>query len=189
MDIPAQPSPPSWSLITGERSSSWSEAIPAHASSRCLCFQATCPGTLPHLVPSWLLLPIWPGLIPKGNFRTMRQRRYKHARVRVEEPGLQAQALLIRVILRSHTHKVWKGTLRPGLWLPVGQWAQGRKGGGREPMSRQSSSALGRQTQRTASSSPHGPGCVSGCVKPWNLNPQGMDREQSQVSGPHGGQS
>ena len=66
----------------------------------------------------------------------------------------------------------------------VRQWAWRNKGDGREP----ESGGLGSWMQRTAACSPHGPGWVSGCVKPRKPTPRGVDREQSEVSGPHGSQ-
>jgi hypothetical protein len=61
------------------------------------------------------------------------------------------------------------------------------KGGGREPVAHQSLGALGRQTRGTAVRSPHSPRWMSGCGKPQNPSPWGVEREQSEVSGPHGG--
>ena len=42
--------------------------------------------------------------------------------------------------------------------------------------------------RRTAACFPCGPGWVPGCGKTRNPNPQGVDKGQSEVSGPHRGQ-
>jgi hypothetical protein len=77
------------------------------------------------------------------------------------------------------------GDMRP--YMCVGQRVRIYKRGGREPASRQNSAALGWQMQRIATHSPCGPVWVSGL---WSYGPslKGIDRGQSKISGPHGGQ-
>jgi hypothetical protein len=87
----------------------------------------------------------------------------------------------------------WTGPLPPYpnncSLLLRGSGSGGIKTVGEKPMSRQSSSALGRQAWRTAAYFPCGPWWVSGCGKPRNpTSLGGVDKGQSKVSGPHRGQ-
>jgi hypothetical protein len=73
-------------------------------------------------------------------------------------------------------------------WGLVGQWVCLNKGNGRKPMSRQSSGALGGRTREDCPTRSTLPPWVSACGKSRNIACRGVDKGQSKVSGPHGGQ-
>jgi hypothetical protein len=58
-----------------------------------------------------------------------------------------------------------------------------KEGSGRQPESRQSSSALGGWRQEDCAHFPHSPGWASGCVKPLMPHGRVVDKGQPQIPG------